>query len=111
VRREGDLPAIVDELHDRFGTPPPLVDSLIRVMELRRWLKDLLITAVRMRGDSVVLEFHGETPVRTETLLALAKKEKDRVRLFPDSRLSYRPSERDADGLIAELKSLCGRLL
>jgi transcription-repair coupling factor (superfamily II helicase) len=111
VRREADLVALVDELHDRFGPPPPLVDSLIRVMELRRWLKDLLITAVRMRGDSVVLEFHPETPVRTETLLALAKKEKDRVRLFPDSRLSYRPGERDADGLIAELKSLCGRLL
>ena len=58
-----------------------------------------------------MLEFHPETPVRSDTLLALAKKEKGRVQLFPDSRVGYRPAERDADGLIAELKALCGRLL
>jgi hypothetical protein len=49
--------------------------------------------------------------VLPETLLALVKKEKGRVQLSPDSRLSYRPAERDADGLVAELKSFCGRLL
>jgi hypothetical protein len=70
----------------------------------------LLITAARTRGDLVVLEFHPETPVHADVLLALAKKEKGRVQLFPDSRLGYRPVERDADGLIGELKALCGRL-
>jgi transcription-repair coupling factor (superfamily II helicase) len=111
IRAAADLAAVVDELHDRFGPPPPLVDSLVRVMDLRRALKDLLVTAVRVRGEAVVFEFHPDTPVRAETLLALVKKEKGRVQLFPDSRLSYRPIERDADGLIAELKAFCGRLL
>jgi transcription-repair coupling factor (superfamily II helicase) len=111
IRRAADLAEIVDEMHDRFGPVPPLVDSLVKMMELRRVLKDLLVTAVRMRGDAVLFEFHAETPVRTDTLLALAKREKGRVQLFPDSRLSYRPTERDTDGMIAELKAFCGRLL
>ena len=111
IRGATDLAAIVDELHDRFGPPPPLVDSLVRVMELRRALKDLLVTAVRMRGEAVVFEFHPDTPVQADTLPALVKKEKGRVRLFPDSRLSYLPEERDADGLIDELKAFCERVL
>jgi transcription-repair coupling factor (superfamily II helicase) len=110
IRRAADLAAIVDELHDRYGPVPPLVDSLVRVMELRRALKDLLITAVRVRGDAVVLEFHADTPVRTDTLLALVKRSKGAVQLFPDSRLSYRRHERDADGLVAELKAFCATL-
>jgi transcription-repair coupling factor (superfamily II helicase) len=109
-RRADDLAAIADEMQDRFGPLPPLVDTLLRVMDLRRAFKDLLITAARTRGDMVVLEFHPETPVHPDVLLGLAKKEKGRVQLFPDSRLGYRPVERDADGLIGELKALCGRL-
>ena len=110
IRTAADLTAITDELQDRFGPLPPLVDSLVRVMELRRVLKDLLITAVRARGDTVVLEFHPETPVRPETVLVLARKERERVRLLPDSRVTYRPSARDADGLVAELRDFCRRL-
>ncbi|MBI3770894.1 MAG: transcription-repair coupling factor [Deltaproteobacteria bacterium] len=110
-RRGDDLTAIADEMQDRFGPLPPLVDTLLRVMDLRRALKDLLVTAARVRGEMVVLEFHPETQVRADTLLALARQEKGRVQLFPDSRLGYRPVERDADGLIAELKALCGRLV
>src|SRR6185369_14054188 len=110
ARRADDLAAIADEMQDRFGPLPPLVDTLLRVMDLRRAFKDLLFTAARTRGDMVVLEFHPETPVHADVLLGLVKKEKGRVQLFPDSRLGYRPVERDADGLIGELKALCGRL-
>ncbi len=111
ARRDDELATIADEMQDRFGPLPPLVDTLLRVMDLRRTLKSLLVTAARVRGEMIVLEFHPETPVRTDTLFALARKEKGRVRLFPDSRLGYRPAERDADGLIDELKALCGRLV
>jgi transcription-repair coupling factor (superfamily II helicase) len=105
-----DLAAIVDEMVDRFGEIPPLVDSLLRVMELRRCLKDLLITAARVRGEQIVLEFHPETPVHIDYILAVQKKMKDRVKVFPDARVGYRPLARDADGLVAELKDICARL-
>jgi transcription-repair coupling factor (superfamily II helicase) len=111
VRRTAELAALADELHDRFGKVPPLVDSLLKVMALRRALKDLLVTAVRRRGEAVVFEFHPETPVRPETVLALSKREKGRVRLFPDSRLGYHPEAADSDGLVAELQAFCARLV
>ncbi len=109
-KTQDELAALVDEMVDRFGELPPLVDSLIRVMELRRALKDLLITAARVRGEQIVLEFHPDTPVHIDYILALQKKMKDRVKVFPDARVGYRPLARDADGLVAELKELCGRL-
>ena len=109
-KTQSDLDAIVDEMIDRFGDLPPLVDSLIRVMELRRCLKDLLITAARVRGEQIVLEFHPDTPVHIDYILALQKKMKDRVKVFPDARVGYRPLARDADGLVAELKDVCARL-
>ncbi len=111
VRNTADLTVIVDEMSDRFGPLPPLADSLVRLMALRRTLKDLLITAARLRGEAVVLEFHSETPVRPDVVMALIKKHKDRLRLLPDSRLSYRPDERDADGLVGELQDLCRKLV
>ncbi len=109
-KTQADLDAIVDEMIDRFGELPPLVDSLLRVMELRRCLKDLLITAARVRGEQIVLEFHPDTPVHIDYILAVQKKMKDRVKVFPDARVGYRPLAKDADGLVAELKELCARL-
>jgi transcription-repair coupling factor (superfamily II helicase) len=105
-----ELAAIVDEMVDRFGEIPALVDSLIKVMELRRCLKDLLITGAKVRGEQIVLEFHPETPVHIDYILAVQKKMKDRVKVFPDARVGYRPLAKDADGLVAELKDLCTRL-
>ncbi len=100
-------------MHDRFGPLPPLVDTL----------REGDGAAPRAEGSPdhrrphraatwSCFEFHPETPVRPETCCSrLPKKEKGRVQLFPDSRLGYRPLERDADGLIGELKALCGRIL
>jgi transcription-repair coupling factor (superfamily II helicase) len=105
-----DLAEIVDEMVDRFGPLPPLVDSLVKLMDLRRTLKSLLITAARVRGEQIVLEFHPETPVHIDYILAAQKKMKDRVKVFPDARVGYRPTAKDADGLMAELKDFCARL-
>jgi transcription-repair coupling factor (superfamily II helicase) len=105
-----DLAELVDEMVDRFGPLPPLVDSLVKLMDLRRTLKSLLITAARVRGEQIVLEFHPETPVHIDYILAAQKKMKDRVKVFPDARVGYRPTAKDADGLIAELKDFCARL-
>src|SRR6266581_4985762 len=63
IRGMPDLTTIGEELVDRYGPVPPLVDTLMRLMELRRWLKDLRIVAARRRGERIVLEFSPTTPV------------------------------------------------
>jgi hypothetical protein len=52
----------------------PITRQLLRVMELRRCWKDLLITAARVRGEQIVLEFHPETPVHLDCILAEQRK-------------------------------------
>jgi transcription-repair coupling factor (superfamily II helicase) len=105
IRGVPDLDAIAAELVDRYGPIPPLVDTLLRVMELRRWLKDLRVLRARRRGESVVLEFDASTPVRTETLLELMRGSKGRLRMAGGSAVEIRPAATDADGLIAELRA------
>ena len=67
-------------------------------MELRRWLKDLRVTAARRRGDAIVLEFHDDTPVPVETLLETVRGSEGRLRLTSGSALAIRPTATDHDG-------------
>jgi transcription-repair coupling factor (superfamily II helicase) len=110
IRGVPDLQDISAELEDRYGPIPPLVDTLLRVMELRRWLKDLRVTAARRRGDAIVLEFHDDTPVPVETLLETVRGSRGRLRLTSGSALAIRPSATDHDGVIAEVRAVCQSL-
>jgi len=111
IRGVPDLDAIGEELADRYGPVPATVDTLMRLMELRRWLKDARVVRARQRGTLVVLEFHPTTPVRPDALAALVQKERDRFRLLSGEALEIRPAATDHDAFIAELIALLRRLL
>ena len=106
IRGVPDLEEVAAELEDRYGPVPPLVDTLLRMMELRRWLKDLRVVAARRRGDTIVLEFHDTTPVTVERLLGKVRTSGGRLRLTSGSALALRPTATDHDALIAELRAL-----
>jgi transcription-repair coupling factor (superfamily II helicase) len=110
IRGVPDLEDIAAELADRYGRPPALVDTLLRVMELRRWLKDLRVVRLRRRGEGVTLEFDPSTRVRVERLLAVVGQSRGRLRLADDRTLLVRPEATDHDGLIAELRALLQKL-
>jgi len=105
IRGVPDLEEISAELVDRYGPLPPLVDTLLRVMELRRWLKDLRIVRARRRGEGVVLEFDPSTPVRTEALHELMRGSKGRIRMAGGAALEIRLATADHDGVVAELRA------
>ena len=110
IRGVPDLDEITAELVDRYGPVPPLVDTLMRLMELRRWLKDLRIVAARRRGERIVLEFAAATPVRTDTLLETVRRSRGSLRLLDGSTLAVAPEATDHDGTIAEVRALLQRL-
>jgi transcription-repair coupling factor (superfamily II helicase) len=110
IRGVPDLEAVRDELVDRYGPIPPLVDTLLRVMELRRWLKDLRVVRARRRGDAVVLEFDSSTPLRSDALVGFVRGSKGRARMTAGSALEIRPQATDHDGLVAELRAYLQRL-
>ena len=110
IRGMPDLTAIGEELVDRYGPVPPLVDTLMRLMELRRWLKDLRVLRARRRGEDVVLEFEVGTRVDPTRLIELVRGSGGRWRLLSGSALAVRPEATDHDGLIGELRALLQRL-
>jgi len=106
IRRTQDLDEIAAEMQDRFGPMPPLVDTLLKVMDLRRTLKDHVVVRVVLRNGWVTLQFHHDAPVEVDHLVALVQKSKGRFKLSQDFQLSFAAGDRDWDGLLAETKAV-----
>jgi transcription-repair coupling factor (superfamily II helicase) len=103
IRSTEELDGIAEELVDRFGPVPPLVVTLLRVMELRRTLKDLRVRTAKRRGPLVRVEFDAGTPLTVERLLERIKGSGGRLRLTAGSTLEIRPVATDPDGLLDEV--------
>jgi len=106
VRRSADIAELGAEMQDRYGPVPPSVDTLLRIMDFRRYLKDVLVSRVRRRGNQLLFDFHPETPVAAERLLELARKRRDRCRMIGEYQLSFSPLAQDVDGMIEEASEL-----
>ena len=74
ARSVEELEEVTEELVDRYGPLPVEAEVFLRVMDLRRLMKELLIVAVRKRGERVTLQFHPESPVRGGRIVALVQK-------------------------------------
>ena len=106
VRGTPELDEIAAELRERFGPIPPLVDSFMRVMDLRRTLKAFMIVRAVLRNDMVTLGFHPEAPIEVDQLVAMVERGKGRFRLSADFQLSFVPLQRDWDGLVQEIQTV-----
>ena len=106
IRGQSDLDEIANELHDRYGPIPPLADSFLRIMDLRRSLKDFMVIRAVLRDGAVSVQFHEDAKVNVQRLVTLVQKSKGRFKLSADLQLSFQPEARDWDGLVAETKSV-----
>ncbi len=106
VGSQQELDEIGIELRERFGPVPPLVDSFLQVMGLRRSLKARMATRVQRVGSAIQLQFHAEAPIDVDHLVALAKKQPQRLKLSSDFQLRLRPEATDWDGIVAEIHSV-----
>jgi transcription-repair coupling factor (superfamily II helicase) len=106
VRSAEEMDDLGAELRERYGPIPPLVDSLLRVMDLRRTLKACMVVRAVLRGGSVTLSFHPDAPVEVDQLVSLAERGKGRFKLSADFQLSFVPKDRDWDGLVQEIHAV-----
>jgi transcription-repair coupling factor (superfamily II helicase) len=88
VQDRKDLEDLAYEMEDRFGPLPELVLSFIEVMDLRRVLREYLVTGVYKKAEKVTLHFHPDAPIKGERLVAFVQKSKGRSQLSPDLRLT-----------------------
>ncbi|HEY6420901.1 MAG TPA: transcription-repair coupling factor [Candidatus Binataceae bacterium] len=113
---EQDLADLRDEMRDRFGPVPPLVENLIAAMNVRRQMKQLMIVSAIVKGKELEMRFHPEAPVDTARLSVLAERNRRTIRLTPSYQVIARlqPSETEqlfeqVDGFLQALAS-CEKL-
>jgi len=102
IRSTAELDAVAEELVDRFGPVPPLVVTLLRVMELRRTLKELRVRSARRRGGAVQIDFDAGTPLSVDRLLERMRGG-GRLQLLNGTTLEIRPTASDHDELLEEV--------
>jgi len=102
IRRPAELEEIAAEMRERYGPIPPLADSFLRIMDLRRSLKDHQVVRAALRDGAVTLQFHTDAKVDVQRLLSLVRKGNGRFSLAGDFQLTFRPGATDWDGLVAE---------
>ncbi|MBI3754888.1 MAG: transcription-repair coupling factor [Deltaproteobacteria bacterium] len=83
---EEDITKLKEEIEDRFGDIPDLVDRLFKIMGIKLLLKKLKITELSQKGDCIYMTFASNTSVEPQRLLELIKREPKRYRLMPDSK-------------------------
>ena len=80
---EQDLFDLRDEMRDRFGPVPTLVENLVASMNLRRRMKEMLVLSAIIKGRQLEVRFHPDAPVDTARLTALAEANRRTMRLTP----------------------------
>jgi transcription-repair coupling factor (superfamily II helicase) len=78
------LDALHQEIQDRFGTPPPAVERLLLVIELKLLARQLFLERIEQRGLEVLLTFHPRTPIEPPRLLQWLQSTAPRCRFQSD---------------------------
>jgi transcription-repair coupling factor (superfamily II helicase) len=108
VQDWSDLEELANEMEDRFGPLPELVRVFLEVMDLRRVLREYLVTSAYKRGDKVTVHFHPDAPIKSDRLVTLLQKDKGRSHLSPDLRFTFtlKPGEEVIPAIKALLQTL-----
>lgn len=89
VESRADLEDLASEMEDRFGSLPQLVMAFLEVMDLRRVLREYMVSSIYKKGEKVTLHFHPDSHIKGERLVALLQKDRGRSQLTPDLRFTF----------------------
>ncbi len=99
------------ELQDRFGPLPPEARWLLTVMDLKIQARALKVREIDARREAIRVSFAPEPPVRPETIVALVRSERGRLRYLPGDALEYRlPPGAGPEARVEAARNLLQRL-
>ena len=96
--------AILAELRDRFGPPPPAVENLLEYALLKALAEKSLVASIERRGERVAIRWHEDTPVKPEQLVKLIRARKD-MRFDPAGTL-WIESKRQPEGIVQGIRNV-----
>ncbi|HYC21205.1 MAG TPA: transcription-repair coupling factor [Candidatus Bathyarchaeia archaeon] len=98
-KRAEDRVLLEEELQDRFGPVPPLVELLLEVMDLRRRMKALGISEAKIRAGRLALRLHSSSKVPVEPLVRFVERSGRKYALAPDGTFSVATQAREEEVL------------
>ena len=101
-----DLDEVRDEMRDRFGPVPTLIENLLKAMNVRRQMKELLITTAILKGDQLEIKFHPEAPLDSEKLVRLAAANRNTMRLTPSYQIIVRLLTGEYEQIFAQIEGI-----
>jgi transcription-repair coupling factor (superfamily II helicase) len=101
-----DLDEIRDEMRDRFGPVPTLVENLLASMNIRRQMRELMIVSALLKKDQLEIKFHPEAPVVTELLTSLANANRKTMRLTPSFQVLVTITPAEYEQLFAQIDGI-----
>ncbi|MBX7230627.1 MAG: transcription-repair coupling factor [Bdellovibrionales bacterium] len=93
IKSSEDIDRIEMDLNDQFGRPPEPVLNLMGLMLIRHLCKQLFIKDLTRGKNGILLLFSEKTPLSTEIVLNLVRRENKKYSLNPDSRIFIRMNE------------------
>jgi transcription-repair coupling factor (superfamily II helicase) len=111
VKDRKSLNGLLDEIRDRFGTPPVETRRLFEVMELKVLARKLAITSLRNTGGTLTLLFAKTTEVTPQKLLSVYKGRKKCLKLLPEGGIEVDLRNRLWKEVFRELKRIMKELL
>jgi transcription-repair coupling factor (superfamily II helicase) len=85
-----EMEELREEMRDRFGPLPTLIQNLSAAMNIRRRMKDMMVVSAIVKGDQLEVKFHPDAPVDTARLTALAHANRKRIRVTPSFQILVR---------------------
>ncbi len=95
-----------EEMRDRFGPLPTLVENLAAAMKVRRRMKEMMILSAIVKGSQLEVKFHADAPVDTARLNALADANRKRIRLTPTFQVLVRIEPGEYQQTFAQIESV-----
>ncbi|MGH7950019.1 MAG: transcription-repair coupling factor, partial [Candidatus Binataceae bacterium] len=98
-----DLDELRDEMRDRFGPVPTLVENLIAAMNIRRVMKEMMIVSALVKGKELEIRFHSDAPVDTMRLATLVDQNRRTMKLTPSLQVMARLESGAYEQLFAQI--------
>ena len=104
------LQDFAEELQDRFGPIPPEARWLLTVIDLKIQARALRVREIDARREAIRVTFAPDPPVLPETILALLRSERGRLKYLPEEALEYRTGESAPEARVQAARNLLQRL-
>jgi transcription-repair coupling factor (superfamily II helicase) len=110
IAEEGRLRDFAEELTDRFGPIPPEARWLLTVMDLKIQARALGVQEIDARREAIRFTFAPDPPVTPETIVALIRSERGRLRYISGEAFEYRTGGQTSPARVEAARNLLQRL-